>query len=457
MNESEARPKSGANRVLLWVPLPLVAAALLLVLALPGAPPQRYPDRIPVRFWHMWTAEWKAVVDRIVDRFNESQEVYEVIPLSIPATGSDAKFLLAVAGGDPPDAMSLWEQVIPKWAERGVLQPLEPLMNPEQWEQFQRTTYPAALRIGMYKGRLYGVTTGIDIAACFVRLDDLREAGLDPRNFPETMEELVAWGGKLNKFAPDGSLMRIGFLPTSLGGFALEQYAPVFGGGFYDWSRGEMTINTPENLRALSFLAEQRRSLGFDKVLRFESGLALGTSNVQWPFISDAYSITVDGQWRVEQLAKFAPGLEYATFPVPPPAGGRKHAGWANGNFIVIPTGAKQAKGAWEFIKFWAGIEAPERAAEFYTWGGWLPMNAAIANAPAFREYLRANPCFRTFLDVLPSENLQPTPPVTYQTFLTDRIRQAVEAAQRGILSPKASLDRLEEAIQREIAMKKRP
>src|SRR5512137_1096284 len=62
---------------------------------------QKYPDRKPVRFWHMWTANWKDVVEDICKRFNESQTEYEVIPLSVPGQASDSKFLLAVAGGDP--------------------------------------------------------------------------------------------------------------------------------------------------------------------------------------------------------------------------------------------------------------------------------------------------------------------------------------------------------------------
>jgi multiple sugar transport system substrate-binding protein len=47
----------------------------------------------------MWTAEWKVVVERICDRFNKSQDRYEVIPLSVPGTAADSKFLLAAADG----------------------------------------------------------------------------------------------------------------------------------------------------------------------------------------------------------------------------------------------------------------------------------------------------------------------------------------------------------------------
>jgi len=441
--------RSGATT--LWVTAALVLVGLILVFALPQETSRKYPGRIPVRFWHMWTAEWKTVVENIVDRFNESQALYEVIPLSVPGAAADSKFLLSVTGGDPPDVMAQWNQVIPKWAESGLIIPLNALMSDSEWAEFKRTTYPVALKIGVYKGNLYGVSTGLDIYACYCRPTDLREAGLDPTRLPATLEELTQWGERLCRFAPDGSLNRIGFLPSM---FAM--YAPGFNGGLYDWNRGIVTLNTPENVRALTFLVDQRKKLGFENVIRFESGLTPGVANAQWPFISGAYSITVDGQWRVEQIAKYAPELEYATFPIPPPKGGRKQFGWASGNFMIIPKGAKQVQGAWEFIKFWSGIENPERAAEFYTWGGWVPFCPAIAEAPTFREYLAKNPQFKTFLDILASENIQPVPPVPYQVYLWDRITRADDSAQRGTLAPQAALERLEKEITQEIAMRRR-
>jgi len=429
-----------------WAMAALASLAVVFVFALPGPTPRQYPERVPVRFWHMWTAEWKEVVERIVERFNESQDTYEVIALSIPGTAADSKFLLSVAGGDPPDVMAQWNPVIPKWAESRLLTPLNTLMSEAEWEAFQRTAYPAVKKIGMYKGDLYGVTTGLNIWACYARLDHLREEGLSGKEFPGTLEDLLEWGRKLHRFDAEGNLTRIGFLLTWF-----AQYAPGFRGGFYDWDTGEVLLNSPANLRALTFMVDERRKLGFENVIRFQSGLATGVGNIDWPFISGAYAITVDGQWRVEQIAQYAPDLEYATFPIPPPKGGLEHAGWTNGNFMIIPVGAKHVHGAWEFVKFWSGLEEPERAAEFYTWGGWLPLSPAIAEAPIYREYVRKHPQFQTFLDVLPSENIQPTPPVPYQVYLWDRLTQADESAMRGTLTPQGALERLGREVAREI------
>jgi hypothetical protein len=83
-----------AQRLKRWLLLlALAACALLLVLGEPAHAPNAAaaaaaPARTHVRFWHMWTAEWKVVVDRIVERFNRSQSEYWVDALSLPPNGA---------------------------------------------------------------------------------------------------------------------------------------------------------------------------------------------------------------------------------------------------------------------------------------------------------------------------------------------------------------------------------
>jgi multiple sugar transport system substrate-binding protein len=434
-NSTRSRIIEKARGVLLLLVAILCVAGLAWV-AIPSPEPRVYPQRKPVRFWHMWTANWKVVVERIATRFNESQDVYEVIPLSVPGSGANAKFLLSVTGGDPPDVMAQWNSVLPTWAESGLIIPFDSLMAPDELETFKRTTYPIVTKNNTYKGRIWGISIGMNAWACYYRCDHFREAGLDPAKFPSTMEELMALGAKLDRFDARRNLLRVGFLPEPL-----RLLAPVFGGSFYDWDSSRLTIDTPENLRALTFLVDSRKRLGIDNVLRFRSGLT-ANYGTDWPFITGAYSITIDGQWRVEQLGKFAPNLEYRTAPIPPPAGGKAMAGFGTGNYMVIPKGAHEVQGAWQFIRFWSGIDQPERAAEFYTWGGWLPLNDAIAKSPTYQDYIRKYPHFQTFVDLMPSQNMQAPPPIPLQTFFMDRMLRADDSANRGTLSPSDALKR---------------
>jgi len=406
---------------------------------------RHYPDRIPVRYWHMLGGQWQAPMERVVQLFNESQTKYEVVPLLLPYEGADSKFMLSVIGDDPPDVMLQWTQAISTWANAGIIQPLDPLMTPAEKAHFLKTVYPVIRKSGWHNGRLYGLVDGFDFWACYYRPDHFREAGLDPDHFPETLEELTEVGKKLHRFDNAGNIRRIGFLPT---GF--PQFAPLFRGKFYDYKTGKLTLNTPENLRALTYLVEERKRLGFEKVIRFNSSLA-SDSGVEWPFITGAFSIVVDGEWRVQQMAQYAPNMEYRTAPIPPPAtGGQRLAGYCGPNYLTIPKGARQVEGAWEFMKFFSGLVLPERAAEFYIWMSWLPLQAASTNAPVYQAFLNRLPQYRTFLQMAASEYIEVVPPVPDQLYLMDRIKRAEDLATRGALTPQQALEQLEADMAKE-------
>ncbi|MCW5942877.1 MAG: ABC transporter substrate-binding protein [Fimbriimonadaceae bacterium] len=430
--------------------LALAFVALMAFVVWPKATPRKYPDRIPVRYWHMWTAEWADVIQRICDAFNESQSTYEVIPLIIPGSVGDTKPLLGVAGGDPPDVMTHWASVIPSWAAADWLVPLDAFMSKEELADFERETYPVARQIGMYRGRLFAIGVGLNAFGLYYLPDQLAEVGVTPKTFPRTLEELADLGTKLNQWDKRGNLTRLGFQPSWF-----SSLCESYGGGLYDWSTGRLTLNTPENLRALEFITAERKKVGFETVNRFNAGLDTGSFAGGWPFIGGALSITYDGQWRVEQIGKYAPTLNYRTIPLPPPKGGVPLAGTTNGNFMIIPRGAKQPQGAWEFIKFWSGLSDPARAAKFYTWGGWLPINDRIAQSPDYRAYLRRYPQFQTFVDVLRSPHYTTLPPVAYQQFLSDRATRAEDLSVRGTLAPREALRRFEQEVAHEIRRRK--
>ena len=124
--------------------------------------------------------------------------------------------------------------------------------------------------------------------------------------------------------------------------------APSFGGGLYDWQNRRVTIDTPENLAALTYLSDFRENIGRDKILRFEMGKIKGyqAAGSEWAFMSGAYSIAIDGEWKVEQMRKYAPDMEYGTAHFPPPKGGKKLAAKTKRSYLLIPKGATNVENA---------------------------------------------------------------------------------------------------------------
>jgi multiple sugar transport system substrate-binding protein len=405
--------------------------------------------RKKVRFWHELGGIWLPPMMQTLDAFNRSQDEYEMEPLLMSDTEADSKLMLSTVGGDPPDVVLVWSQITSVWAQSGLIQPLDPFITAEEMKRFKDTAYPVVRKSGWYNGHLYGVVEGFDLWVCYYRPDHFRAAGLDPNRFPTTLEELVEVGEKLHKFDSGGEIDRIGFLPKDF-----QTVAPLFGGGFFDEKTGKLTLNTPENLQALKFLADTRKRFGFDKVVKFESGLA-SDDGASWSFMHDKYSIIADGEWRVEQLRQYAPEIEYRTATVPPPRGGKPKASFSMTNFLVMPKGAREPKGGWEFIRFWSGLKDPIKAAEFYPIFGWMPLSPLTATAPVYEAWLQKAPQYRTFLDVAASDNICITPPVPYQLYLMDQVQKTNDFVTRGTKTPEEAIVWLETEVSHELQRRK--
>jgi multiple sugar transport system substrate-binding protein len=119
---------------------------------------------------------------------------------------------------------------------------------------------------------------------------------------------------------------------------------------------------------------------------------------------------------------------------------------------MIIPSGAKCPDGAWAFMCFWSGLEYPEIAAEFYTWGGWIPISSRIVNTEVFQAYLAKYPQFQTYVDIIYKGNLQVMPPVTYQNYLADRLWQMELGIRHLSFSPEEGLKKVEQEMIREEA-----
>jgi len=436
------------KRLLLWT----AALVLTVVVFANGySTPRQYPQRKVVRFWHRWQGDWEKQVKKIVDAFNQSQAEYEVVPVSIPGDGADAKFILGVIGGDPPDLMSMGSGAVPNLAANGFLASLDDLMTPDEKTRFLKDSYPSIRDVGMYKGKCYGVTIGADLMALYVNCKQLREAGFDPDHFPQTLEELEDMGMKLNQWDANHNLTRLGFLMSDLG-----YVSHSFGGGFNVKDDGTLELNTPQNLRALTTIVDYRKKVGLDNVLRFQAGLNNIEGAASWSFMRGDLTVTYDGQWRVEELRKFKPDLEYRVYPLPAPKdGGTPRGGQVGGNYMIVPVSAKQKSGAWEFLKFWTGLDNPDRAATFYNMGGWLPYSPSVANSPTFQKWLKGDPQFQAFLDILASPNCKAPPPIANYQFLADLIGRAEDQATQGAVTPKQALEELESKFKEERAKRR--
>ncbi|MCR2821474.1 ABC transporter substrate-binding protein [Lederbergia panacisoli] len=399
---------------------------------------------VEVTYWHMWTGDWKKLIDDLVNEFNESHPNIRVKALSI-AGDADSKFLTAQAGGNPPDVMTQWNQVIPSWAEKGAILSLEEYISGSAPE-LKDWMYPVVAEIGSYKGEMYAVPFSMDAFAMFYNKDVFKEVGLDPENPPKTIEELDAMQDQLWKMDSRGLIDRVGFMP---GGITL--WGPAFGSQWAD-ADGNITATHENNLQALQWFESYTKKYDPMKVASFNKSMGDNTINSTWPFLGEKTVFDVDGMWRLLDLEKYAPDLDYGVIPLPyPEDNGKPNSSWVGGNYNIIPKGAKHPEEAWEFILWLTGYKNEDWAGEMLPKGGWIPASPKITETAGYQDFMNEIPARKVFVDLFNSDNVQITPVIPVQQYYWDRLESAEESVMTGKSTSEKALEEVQKEVEKEM------
>jgi multiple sugar transport system substrate-binding protein len=389
------------------------------------------PDRREVIFWHFWGGADRAIVEDVVQRFNRSQDEHFVRAIAMPGNNLDLKLFLAVSGGDPPDLINQDDPIMADWASRGALMPLDEIASADEVERLRDWLVPAARHLGTYNDRMYALCNGLDIRALYYNKTLLDEYHLAP---PTNLAELDQIAVSTTTFDDEGTPQRFGYLPDPR---RLSAWSAVFGGDLFDERTGRVTADSEPVVRALQWMTSFRRRYGAVAVAAFRQG-DQSLPGKSFPLLSGRYTMIMDGQWRVrdivasqdEQRRRGVTVTQYGVCPLPAPAGGREQAGWVNGNFFVVPRGARNQDGAWQFMKFWSGFGGFEsEAAKTCRAGGWIPVSTEVVRQPEFQRYLAEQPLFAQFVALADSPNQFPTPVVPGAPFFQRTINAAASKA----------------------------
>jgi len=429
-----------------WETIKLLSLMLFAVIAVAGSiiasnlesKSKLATNREEVLFWHFWGGADRAIVEDVAHRFNESQQEFFVRPIAMPGNNLDLKFYLSVTGGDPPDLLNIDDPIIADWGKRGAIHAIDEVAPEGEVEQLRRFLFPAARRLVEYQDRMYGVPNGLDIRAMYCNKTLLDQYDLP---LPETTEQLDRIAVTIAPPDQTEPYERHGYLPDSR---RLWAWGPVFGGSFYIASREEVTLDSPEIAQAFAWMESYRNRYGANEIERFRHG-DQSLPGKTFPLFAGRYAVVMDGQWRVRDIRAFQkmqeekgePVTQFEVVPLPYPTGGRKRAGWVNGNNFVIPKGAREADGAWEFIKFWCGMNGQAgEAAKTCAAGGWIPVSQQVVDHPTFDAFLDDEPLFRKFVELAGSENQYPVPVIPGAAYFNSEVKSLVEKAMSSTTAP---------------------
>lgn len=341
--------------------------ALITILFLAGCSGSaRRAGRSTITVWEPFGGSSRRDLQAIVNQFQRTHPLIHV-RLSYAANNltSSQKLFLAIAGGVPPDVTFVDGQQMAEWAARGALADITAevkkagITGNEFWlPRWQES---------VFAGHIYALPWGADPNFALAWNKTLfRQAGLPPNRPPKTMKQLDFDIRKLTDIRPSGRIVRLGLIPWEWGNAnSMFNWSYAFGGNFYQLPRaghllGRVTVNAPENIHGLTWMAGWARRLGISRVAGFQSNF-VGTASS--PFFMGRVAMTLLHIQQYFNMKKDAPTLNYGLAYIPAGPRGHYPTAWLGGFSLAIPRGNKPRPAAFTFIRWMCTSRAATMAA----------------------------------------------------------------------------------------------
>ncbi len=410
-------------------------------------------DQVTIQYWNGWTEQYAKKVEQLASYFHQQNPTITVKNVAVSGD-MNAKLLAAVAASNPPDVVTLFGAGnVYTMADQSALVSLDEVATAEQIARMKQWVAPAIWDLGTYKGKVYGISQWAQSWQILYNKTHAREAGLPVEKGIQSLEDLQHWASKLTRYDSHGNISRLGFYDSQL-----DNWLAPFGGQFTD-TKGAITANHPNNVRALEYLVSFATMSDPKKVAAFNSSLAsAGERSATFdPFIIGKISMQDNGPWELGNIYDYAPkGFAYGTSNLPSPKDKPGIGIYTYGDIAVVPRGAPHPKEAWQFISYLTGASGnhTQYANLFKVWSCVnAPNSAAALGIPAFRAATSAIcPGYDKYAYAFFHASRYLFPPklpiaAFYDTTLTTYVSKAL----LGELSPQAALDQVQTLVANEM------
>ena len=316
-----------------------VLFSLLLTTPLPSvAAPAK--DVVTITFWNGFTASDQPKLEAVVKQFNDTHANTQVAMDIMPWDTEYQKLIPSWTTGGDPDMAVIGYNLIPQYAESGLLLPLDDL--------YQNGLDPKKFSAGSMNGMQYkGINYGAPMLSfgylLFYNKDMFKAAGLDPEKPPTTWAEWQSDNAALTKVNADGTPAQYGMV---WGDHGAPNIWPTLiwgnGGDFVSADGKKSLLDDPKTIDAVKTWSD---------VLFTKGHAPLGLSGVEADqlIMSQKAAMEVSGPWMIGGLQDAKINFGIAQIPVGP--AGKVTQG--DGNYIVVSKTSKNKAAVYEFLKFW--------------------------------------------------------------------------------------------------------
>jgi multiple sugar transport system substrate-binding protein len=324
-----------------------------------------------VHFWARQATDGPAKA--LVASFNATHKNLKVVLHLTPPNDDTSQLATAIRAGSVPDVVGLNDIDVPSFARENALMDITKYVNALPYKS---SLSPGHLQLATNAGKYYGVPYLADLSVLWYNKTLFKEAGLNPDVAPTSYAEIVTDAEKIN--ALGHGISGFSFAGNCQGCLGFTMLPSL-------WAAGQHMITGP--------LGSQKANVAGDAPLKtmlaayqtiWAKHLAPPADQTQngltWgkDFEAGKVGILPGDYGFAAAFTTPAQHAEFADAPLPAVNGGG-YSTFDGGDDFVIPAGAPNPSGAWEFIQ-WA-LDSQQQAK--YPSEGMTPIRSDVLT-PSF-------------------------------------------------------------------------
>lgn len=341
----------------------------------------------------------------VIDTLNRAVELFEAenpdirvvtVPACIDCGTGYEQLLVAIAGGAPPDLVTLAGTYYVEMAEGGLIEPLTDYLNKSTLD-WQSKYHPQLWETRLVRGEIYGIPAfeGGPNPGLIYNKDALSETGVPEPSQDEVMtwDEFGEMARRLVAYDSERRLRRVGFYPRETGANSLGRVELAYGIEWYDEETNVARLDHPRFIEAMRmFKRNFYDPWGYEEVEQAVQGRGLWTNQANSLFATGTTASLITGYWTPGELRKTMPdgdiGVTWS------PNDDRLKVMSVGAWNLSILSHSRNKEAAWRLLEFLASPRGTAVAFEEQGWLGGLhrdlPGYVDLSASPATEWFVRA-------------------------------------------------------------------
>ncbi len=392
------------------------------------AQPTQASAPVEITFWHQYDKANAEKIAALVDQFNQANPGIKVTAVIQPSY-DEYKTLLqtSILSNTTPDVASVDLIWVPGLVSSKALEPMDSYMKADTSFDINNF-YTLLANYDVIGGQRYGLPFSANNMQVIWNKDLFAKAGLDPEVAPKTWDEMKSMAEKCAD--PQNGVVGFEFYtqPTGEGiTWQFQVWLWTAGGEFLNSDNTQAAFNTPEGLKALTFVSDMLANHG--------------SVPGPWGAFGDSKAcMQLDGSWLFG-YRKDAP-FKWGIALVPAPAGGKSSSN-IGGEHLILFKNSKNKDAAWKFMSF---LTSTTTQLDWDKTTGFMPIRKSVGDNQDYLNWINTTePRMLPFVQGMQTAHARPATPKYNE--ISDAFSREIQKAMLGQSSPQDALNAAEKAV----------